>query len=63
MQINANSKFKHFGMGESCIYNLLNSELRLISYEINHFNMSFMQINANSKLNIFNMEVSGILWN
>ena len=27
-----------------CIYSLFKSELRLLSYEINHFNMSFMQI-------------------
>ena len=43
------------------IYSLFNSELRLISYEITHFNMAFMQINTNSILNILNMDESGIL--
>ena len=45
------------------IYNLFKSELRLISYEINHFNMAFMQINANNILNIFNMDESRKSWN
>ena len=36
-------------------------ELRLISYEINHFGMAFKQINANNNLNIFNMDESGKL--
>ena len=36
-------------------------ELRLLSYEIKHFNMAFKQINANSNLNILNMDESGKL--
>ena len=36
-------------------------ELRLFSYELNHFNMAFMQINTNNILNILNMDESGIL--
>ena len=39
----------------------INSELRLFSYEINNFNMSFMQINANSNFKYFNIAESWIL--
>src|SRR3954463_3789824 len=35
------------------IYKLLNSELRLISYEINHFTMAFSKINANNNFKHF----------
>src|SRR3954471_8035979 len=35
------------------IYKLLKSELRLISYEINHFNMAFSKINANNNFKHF----------
>ena len=45
------------------ILSLFKSELRLFSYEINHFNMAFKQINANSNLNILNMDEGSILWN
>ena len=38
------------------------TELRLFSYEIKHFNMAFKQINANTNLNILNMDENGILW-
>ena len=40
---------------------LFKIELRLFSYEINHFNMTFMQIKTNSNLNILNMDESCIL--
>ena len=43
------------------ISSLLNLELRLISYEINHFCMAFKQIKANDGLNILNMDESWIL--
>src|SRR3954466_13482516 len=35
------------------IYKLLNSELRLISYELNHFSMAFSKINANNNFKHF----------
>src|SRR3954469_2641340 len=35
------------------IYKLLNSELRLISYELNHFTMAFSKINANNNFKHF----------
>ena len=38
------------------ILSLLNSELRLFSYEINHFNMAFSKLNASSILNILNKD-------
>ena len=38
-------------------------ELRLLSYELNHFSMLFKKIKANIILNILNMDESGKLLN
>ena len=35
------------------IYSSFNSKLQLFTYEINHFNMTFMQINANGSFKYF----------
>ena len=45
------------------IKSLFKSELRWISYELNHFSMQLCKLNANNILNILNMGESNLLWN